>query len=566
MQTVEGVFPLQTGILVCPKCGEQHGYIIADGEFKLDRVSVPVGGSGSTVILRPVSEPQKREPESAPGVLDERLFTAVENGDAAAVHALLDEGANPGARDRYELTPLYHASESGYAEIVKILLDRGADPNVRNGGAGTALKRARTPEIATLLLARGADVNAADSYGMTALAWAATAGRADVARVLLDHGAEVDAHSHPGLEETPLMHAASQGKTDVVRILLERGANVNAARADNGYSSLMIAAGEGRTEVVGVLIDAGAPVDAKDRDRGGWTALHVAINHNEADVIRVLVEKGANINLKGGHMGGTALTWAATLGYPDIVQRLLDRGADVNAQDGNRCTALIYAAKNGHTAIVQALLDRGAATGITDYRGMTALSHAIQEGHEDVARLLKIPEAEKPTRKPEPVPVIDEAKRQRLLAQFGRQLDDADLAVIDAWQRLVGAQSTLYNYPGIPPKKFANATRSYAKLGSEDIVIALQDSTAFGSAKEGALFTTRFLCWKCAGTEGRVSYQDIDPTRVTFINKMFPFQPSITIGDKKAILFIGNSPTAIPAMQSFLVEASRIRRSFNPPT
>ena len=556
MRTVEGVLPLQAGILVCPKCGEQHGYIIADGEFKLDRVSVPAGSSSSTVILRPVSEPQKRGSESAPGDLEKRLFTAVKNGDADAVRALLDEGANPDARDKYEQTALYLASENGYAEIVKILLDRGADPNVRNGGAGTALKHSKTPEIATLLLTRGADVNAADSNNMTALAWAASDGRTDVARVLLEHGAEVDAHSYPGLELTPLMHAVGGGKTDMVRLLLERGANVNAARANDGCSSLMFAATKGCAEEVGILIDAGAPVDAKNRY--GDTALHYAIGENRADVIRFLIENGANIILKGGTMGGTALTWAAWRGYPDIVQRLLDRGADVNAQDGNRRTALICAAEEGHTAIVQALLDRGAATGITDYQGITALSHAIQKGHKDVARLLKIPEAEKPTRKPEPVPAIDEAKRQRYLGQFGRQLDDADLAVIDAWQRLVGTQSTLYNYPEIPPKKFANATRSYAKLFREDIVIALQDSTTFGSAKEGAIFTTRFFCWKCAGSEGRLSYQDIEPTRVTVSNEKF--QPSITIGDKKAILFIGNSHTAIPAMQSFLVEASRIRR------
>ena len=64
--------------------------------------------------------------------LNDQLFEAVRKGDAAAVTALLDKGADVNAKFRYGATALFKAAERGNVEVVKVLLARGADVTVKD--------------------------------------------------------------------------------------------------------------------------------------------------------------------------------------------------------------------------------------------------------------------------------------------------------------------------------------------------------------------------------------------------------------------------------------------------
>jgi len=64
--------------------------------------------------------------------LNDQLFEAVRKGDAAAVTALLDKGADVNAKFRYGQTALFKACERGHANVVKVLLERGADVTVKD--------------------------------------------------------------------------------------------------------------------------------------------------------------------------------------------------------------------------------------------------------------------------------------------------------------------------------------------------------------------------------------------------------------------------------------------------
>ena len=64
--------------------------------------------------------------------LNDQMWEAVRKGDAAAVRALLDKGADVNARFRYGSTALFKAAERGHVEIVKLLLARGADVSVKD--------------------------------------------------------------------------------------------------------------------------------------------------------------------------------------------------------------------------------------------------------------------------------------------------------------------------------------------------------------------------------------------------------------------------------------------------
>ncbi len=104
-------------------------------------------------------------------------------------------GADPNAQDEFLRTPLALAVMQNRTRVVVLLLKAGADPNQRWYGGDFALWMAATGEtdlkITRLLLAHGADVNA-HSRGGTALHIAAFHGRIDVAKVLLKAGADAN--------------------------------------------------------------------------------------------------------------------------------------------------------------------------------------------------------------------------------------------------------------------------------------------------------------------------------------------------------------------------------------
>src|SRR6185503_9725638 len=118
--------------------------------------------------------------------LNDQLFEAVRKGDAAAVTAALDHGADVNARFRYGMTALFKAAERGNVDVTKVLLDRGIDVNVKDTFyQATALSWALQNDhfnVVTLLLQKGAD--GADDVLMTGV----RGNKEDVVKMALDSG------------------------------------------------------------------------------------------------------------------------------------------------------------------------------------------------------------------------------------------------------------------------------------------------------------------------------------------------------------------------------------------
>ena len=99
----------------------------------------------------------------------DNVWAAAALGDIAALEGHLAAGASPDAYDQiFGVTPLSWAALHGHAKAAEWLLDNGADPGARNRDGGTALHAAAfmgRPEIVQLLLDRGADTSAADTNG-----------------------------------------------------------------------------------------------------------------------------------------------------------------------------------------------------------------------------------------------------------------------------------------------------------------------------------------------------------------------------------------------------------------
>jgi ankyrin repeat protein len=129
---------------------------------------------------------------------------------------------------------------AGDADTVRRLLaeDSGLAREYTDEG-WTALHLAASAEIAALLLDAGADINARNRHkfagpGNSPLSAATYMQRADVARFLIERGAEVNQDDNAGF--TPLHLAAANGSVEIARLLLDGGADASARTSDAGGS------------------------------------------------------------------------------------------------------------------------------------------------------------------------------------------------------------------------------------------------------------------------------------------------------------------------------------------
>ena len=152
--------------------------------------------------------------------------------------------------------------------------------------------------------------------------------RGDVAavRTLLRDGADPNVAQGDGM--SALHIAAEEGNAEIARLLLDRGAKVEARTRLGGYTPLHLASGNAHASVVDVLLGAGADV-AATTVTGGATPLHLAAKALDGEAaVRLLLEKGAPVNARESSAGQTPLMFAASYGRTPSVQELLKHGAD----------------------------------------------------------------------------------------------------------------------------------------------------------------------------------------------------------------------------------------------
>lgn len=212
-----------------------------------------------------------------------QFFDAIRVGDADAVRTLVQRNpALPDARqdDAGGLSALMTAIYFGRRDVADALIAGGADVD-----AFAAAALGDAGRITALLDADPALVDARSSDGWTPLHLAAHFGHAEVAEMLLDRGAPVDARSTNAMTNTAL-HAALAGRhLDVTALLLTRGADVD-ARQRGGFTALHAAAQHGDSELVTLLLRSGADPSLATDD--GRTALSIAHEQGHAAVADIL--------------------------------------------------------------------------------------------------------------------------------------------------------------------------------------------------------------------------------------------------------------------------------------
>ena len=301
--------------------------------------------------------------------------------DCAGIYTL-DQGPLPWWFISEDPNPFYYAVLCGFYDVVEHLAIKHPQyVNAFCGRYGCPLLAALSQgyvEIAELLLEHGADVDARKSTGETilliAILWLEYDNHLcnvvkNVVEFLLTHGADVNFQDDDG--KTPL-HS-----------LLEIDGRHKARRDDD----------EDYSNHVRLLLKHGAEVNRRDNDNE--TLLHLAILWKQFNLAGILLEHGADANAENNRVM-TPLHLLSESDSKDegnilnLMQLLLKHGAEVNRRDKDNETPLNLAIRWNHTKLVRILLEHGADSNAENDEGQTSLHVLSETDIEDESHILNL--------------------------------------------------------------------------------------------------------------------------------------------------------------------------------
>ncbi|CEL04030.1 hypothetical protein ASPCAL05164 [Aspergillus calidoustus] len=243
------------------------------------------------------------------------------NGNVEMVGTYLAYGAElypPG--DRKDI--LCSVAFKGHVEVAKLLLEAGADINEECKINETPLLSAifgHHAHMVEFLLAHGAPAQslryepllaAIEAYTPRCDPWVQPDEFADttkaIIRLLVAHGADVNAESSSYGRGAPLHTVVNLGFLDIAECLIENGADVNLRVGDYG-TPLHVAALTGSQAMIRLLLKHGAKANITSGSHG--RPLQAAIACGSLACVKLLLDNGAEASLDGG------------AGYPSALEK-----------------------------------------------------------------------------------------------------------------------------------------------------------------------------------------------------------------------------------------------------
>ena len=323
---------------------------------------------------------------------------------------LLDHGADANADDIHGWTPLLILSAGTIHDdealgLVWLLLEHGAELNKRNNDKQSPLHLAMVADwfqLARVLLDRGADANTEDVHGKTplhllSLSRLHDSDTLDLVWLLLRHGAVVNRRDKD--KQTPLHLAIGTNWFQLARVLLDQGADAK-AEFDNGTTPLHLLSASrihdsDALDLALLLLERGAEANSQDKNKK--TPLHLAMEGDWFQLARILLDHGANANTEDIH-GTTPLHLLSASKIHDsdaldLISPLLEHGAVVNIEDKNKQTPLLLAIGGDWFELARILLEHGADTDVVNNKGVAPLhllSISQRHGEGDALDLLSL--------------------------------------------------------------------------------------------------------------------------------------------------------------------------------
>ena len=341
------------------------------------------------------------------------------------VPLLLERGADP-----YDVQVLY---DLGFGDQILWYLQQAYAESVRRGrksdwddpewsmlyfgdygsGARWHLEKAianNDADLARWCLEHGANPNSLPApdprFDKSSLyEMAVRAGRAEIAELLLQHGA---VRKEPPADTIDALVAASLrlDRAEVHRLVQRHPEYLQSPEP------LLAAAGDDRADVVTFLLDLGMSTELMNERKE--RPLHIAAYNNALNVARLLIERGAEIDPVETNFGNTPIGGAVYYQHPDMIDLIahysrniwelvyagkVDRVRELIEEDPERARI----ASGGHTPLMwlpahdeelalemaQLFLEHGADASLRNDDGMTAADRAEQIGMFRVAALLR---------------------------------------------------------------------------------------------------------------------------------------------------------------------------------
>ncbi len=372
---------------------------------------------------------------------DSALHLAIKRRDVKSVEILVRYGASAKRRNYDNLTPLDYALSERDPDVRRALLaclahsdsGSGSEPLITTGSEDAGQDDAEVDDFVSKL--RTTEKRVAEAFEQAVLSM--VAGDLEGLRALLDHEPTLVVARSPRYHRATLLHYLGSNGTEVrvipknaaeiARLLLERGAEVDASCNMYGggphQNTMGMVVTSGFPEEAGLteaLVDALMEGGSRANDSGGVNGcVEGAIFYGNEVALRALVKHGARaydlgsaaaigdieyverelgkLGQCGDASGATSLSLASALhnaarfGHFSLAQLLLDHGVDIDARDaGHGATALHWGGFSNRTNAVKWLLAHGADPTVLDrvHHG-TPAGWAAHNGAQEALALLK---------------------------------------------------------------------------------------------------------------------------------------------------------------------------------